>query len=105
MYWLLGYLTGACLAGFIFEICYVYIDSFYKFLIREIDNAKDELRKTSNLSDEYRILLDSIDNDAIIKSLEVMILLLSWVGLIIDIIYILTWIFDDTPKNENNIKK
>jgi hypothetical protein len=100
MYWLLGYLTGACLAGFIFEICYVYIDSFYKFLIREIDNAKDELRKTSNLSDEYRILLDSIDNDAIIKSLEVIILLLSWIGLIIDIIYILAWVFDDTSENK-----
>ena len=105
MYWFLGYLIGACLAGFIFEICYVYIDSFYKLLVREIDNAKDELRKKGNLSDEYRILLDSIDNDAVIKSLEVIILLLSWVGLIIDIIYILTWIFDDTPKNENNIKK
>ena len=98
MYWFLGYLTGACLAGFIFEICYVYIDSFYKLLVREIDNAKDELRKTGTLSDEYRILLDSIDNDNIIKSLEVVILLLSWVGLIIDIIYILTWIFDDTPR-------
>ena len=99
MNWLLGYLAGACLAGFIFEICYVYIDSFYKLLIREIDNAKGELRKTGDLSDEYRILLDSIDNDAIIKSLEVIILLLSWIGLIIDIIYIITWIFDDTPKN------
>ena len=98
MNWLLGYLIGACLAGFIFEICYVYIDSFYKLLVREIDNAKDELRKTNNLSDEYRILLDSIDNDAIIKSLEVIIILLSWIGLIIDIIYILTWIFDDTSK-------
>ena len=96
---LLGYLVGACLAGFIFEIC-IYINSFYKLLVREIDNAKDELRKTDNLSDEYRVLLDSIDNDAIIKSLEVTILLLSWVGLIIDIIYILNWIFDDTPKNE-----
>lgn len=102
MNWFLGYLAGACLAGFIFEICYAYIDSFYKFLIREIDNAKGELRKTDNLSDEYRVLLDSIDNDAIIKSLEVIILLLSWIGLIIDVIYILTWIFDDTPKNKNN---
>ena len=99
MNWLLGYLVGACLAGFIFEIC-IYIDSFYKLLVHEIDNAKDELRKSGNLSDEYRVLLDSIDNDAIIKSLEVTILLLSWVGLIIDIIYILNWIFDDTPKNE-----
>ena len=100
MYWLLGYLAGACLAGFIFEICYVYIDSFYKLLVRKIDNAKDELRKTDDLSDEYRILLDDIDNDTIIKSLEVIILLLSWVGLIIDIIYILSWVFDDTPENE-----
>lgn len=100
MYWLLGYLAGACLAGFIFEICYVYIDSFYKLLVRKIDNAKDELRKTDDLSDEYRILLDDIDNDTIIKSLEVIILLLSWVGLIIDIIYILAWVFDDTPENE-----
>ena len=72
MYWLLGYLAGACLAGFIFEICYVYIDSFYKLLVRKIDNAKDELRKTDDLSDEYRILLDDIDNDTIIKSLEVL---------------------------------
>ena len=100
MYWLLGYLAGACLAGFIFAICYVYIDSFYKLLVRKIDNAKDELRKTDDLSDEYRILLDDIDNDTIIKSLEVIILLLSWVGLIIDIIYILAWVFDDTPENE-----
>lgn len=100
MYWLLGYLAGACLAGFIFEICYVYIDSFYKLLVRKIDNAKDELRKTDDLSDEYRILLDDIDNDTIIKSLEFIILLLSWVGLIIDIIYILAWVFDDTPENE-----
>ena len=69
MNWFLGYLAGACLAGFIFEICYVYIDSFYKLLVREIDNAKDELRKTGNLSDEYRVLLESIDNDSIIKSL------------------------------------
>lgn len=100
MNWFLGYLAGACLAGFIFEICYVYIDSFYKLLVREIDNAKDELRKTGNLSDEYRVLLESIDNDSIIKSLEVIILLLSWVGLIIDIVYILNWIFSDTSKNE-----
>ena len=100
MNWFLGYLAGACLAGFIFEICYVYIDSFYKLLVREIDNAKDELRKTSNLSDEYRVLLDGLDNDIIIKSLEVTLLLLSWVGLIIDIIYILAWVFDDTPKNK-----
>jgi hypothetical protein len=100
MYWLLGYLAGACLAGFIFEICYVYIDSFYKLLVRKIDNAKDELRKTDDLSDEYRILLDDIDNDTIIKSLEVIILLLSWIGLIVDIIYILAWVFDDTPENE-----
>ena len=100
MYWLLGYLAGACLAGFIFEICYVYIDSFYKLLVRKIDNAKDELRKTDDLSDEYRILLDDIDNDTIIKSLEVIILILSWIGLIIDIIYILAWVFDDTPENE-----
>lgn len=103
MNWFLGYLTGACLAGFIFEICYVYVDSFYKFLVYEIDKSKDELRKTGNLSDEYRILLDSLDNDAIIKSLEVIIFLFSWIGLIIDIIYILTWVFDDMPKN--NIKK
>ncbi len=102
MNWFLGYLAGACLAGFIFKICYVCIDSFYKFLIREIDNTKDELRKTRNLSDEYRVLLDSIDNDTVIKSLEIIILLLSWIGLIIDIIYILTWIFDNTPKNKNN---
>ena len=100
MNWFLGYLAGACLAGFIFEICYVYIDSFYKLLVREIDNAKDELRKTGNLSDEYRVLLESIDNDSIIKSLEVIILLLSWVGLIIDIVYILNCIFDNTPENE-----
>ena len=100
MNWVLGYLAGACLAGFIFEICYVYIDSFYKLLVREIDNAKDELRKTGDLTDEYRVLLDSIDNDSIIKSLEVIILLLSWVGLIIDIVYILNWIFDNTPENE-----
>jgi hypothetical protein len=100
MYWLLGYLAGACLAGFIFEICYVYIDSFYKLLVRKIDNAKDELRKTDDLSDEYRILLDDIDNETIIKSLEVIILLLSWIGLIVDIIYILAWVFDDTPENE-----
>ena len=100
MNWFLGYLTGACLAGFIFEICYVYIDSFYMLLVREINNAKDEVRKTDNLSDEYRVLLDNIDNDVIIKSLEVVIFLLSWIGLIIDIIYILTWVFDDTPKNE-----
>lgn len=100
MYWLLGYLAGACLAGFIFEICYLYIDSFYKLLVRKIDNAKDELRKTDDLSDEYRILLDDIDNDTIIKSLEVIILILSWIGLIIDIIYILAWVFDDTPENE-----
>lgn len=99
MNWLLGYLAGACLAGFIFEIC-IYIDSFYKLLVSEIDNAKDELRKTDNLSNEYRVLLDSIDNDAIIKSLEIIILLLSWIGLIIDIVYILNWIFDNTPKNE-----
>lgn len=100
MNWFLGYLAGSCLAGFIFEICYVYIDSFYKLLVSEIDNAKDELRKTDNLSDEYRVLLESIDNDVIIKSLEIVILLLSWIGLIIDIIYILNWIFDNTPKNE-----
>ena len=100
MNWFLVYLAGACLSGFIFEICYVYIDSFYKLLVREINNAKDELRKTGDLSDEYHILLDSIDNNAIIKSLEVIILLLSWIGLIIDIIYIITWIFDDTHKNE-----
>ena len=88
MNWFLGYLAGSCLAGFIFEICYVYINSFYKLLVREIDNAKDELRKTGNLSDEYRVLLESIDNDSIIKSLEVIILLLSWVGLIIDIVWV-----------------
>ena len=76
MNWFLGYLLGACLAGFIFEICYVYVDSFYKFLVCEINNAKDELRKTGDLSDEYRVLLDSIDNDSIIKSLEIVILLL-----------------------------
>ncbi len=103
MNWFLGYLLGACLAGFIFEIC-IYIDSFYKLLVSEIDNAKDELIKTDNLSDEYRVLLDSIDNDVIIKSLEIVILLLSWIGLIIDIIYILNWIFDNTPKKMNNKK-
>lgn len=97
MNWLLGYLAGACLAGFIFEICYVYVDSFYELIVREINNAKDELRKTGDLTDEYRVLLDSIDNDSIIKSLEVVILLLSWIGLIIVLIYILTWIF-----NKNN---
>ena len=64
------------------------------------DNAKDELRKTDNLSDEYRVLLDSIDNDAIIKSLKATIILLSWIGIIIDIIYILTWFFDDTQEKE-----
>lgn len=100
MNWFLWYLAGTCLAGFIFEICYVYITSFYKFLVREIDNAKDELRKTGNLSDEYRVLLDSIDNDTVIKSLEIIILLLSWIGLFIDIIYILAWLFDDTSKNK-----
>lgn len=100
MNWLLGYLAGVWLAGFIFEICYVYIDSFYKFLVREIDNVKDELRKTDDLSDEYRILLDNINNDEIIKSLEIIILLSSWIGLIIDIICIITWFFDDTYKNE-----
>ena len=61
MYWLLGYLAGACLAGFIFEICYVYIDSFYKLLVRKIDNAKDELRKTDDLSDEYEKASRSAD--------------------------------------------
>lgn len=100
MNWLLGYLAGAWLAGFIFEICYVYVDSFYKLLVREIDNAKDELRKTSDLSDEDRVLLDNIDNDTIIKTLEVIISLLSWVGLIGLIIDILTCVFDDTHKNE-----
>ena len=100
MNWFLGYLLGACLAGFIFEICYVYVDSFYKFLVCEINNAKDELRKTDNLSDEYRVLLDSIDNDTIIKSLKATIILLSWIGIIIDIIYILTLFFDNTPEKE-----
>ena len=99
MNWILGYLLGACLAGFIFEICYV-LDSFHELIDREIDNAKDELRKTDNLSDEYRILLDSIDNNTIIKSLKATIILLSWIGLIIDIIYILTWFFDNTPEKE-----
>lgn len=99
MNWFLGYLLGACLAGFIFEICCV-LDSFYELIVREIDNAKNELRKTDNLSDEYRILLDSIDNNTIIKSLKVTIVLLSWIGIIIDIIYILTWFFDDTQEKE-----
>lgn len=99
MNWFLGYLLGACLAGFIFEICYA-LDSFYELIVREIDNAKNELRKTDNLSDEYRILLDSIDNDTIIKSLKATIILLSWIGIIIDIIYIITWVFDDTPENK-----
>ena len=99
MNWFLGYLLGACLTGFIFEICYV-LDSFHELIDREIDNAKDELRKTDNLSDEYRILLDSIDNDTIIKSLKATIILLSWIGIIIDIIYIITWFFDDTPEKE-----
>ena len=99
MNWFLGYLLGACLAGFIFEICYI-SGSFYELLVREIDNAKDELRKTDNLSDEYRVLLDSIDNDAIIKSLKAVIILLSWIGIIIDIIYILVWVFDDTAEKE-----
>ena len=99
MNWFLGYLLGACLAGFIFEICCV-LDSFHELIVREIDNAKDELRKTDNLSDEYRILLDSINNDAIIRSLKATIILLSWIGIIIDIIYIITWFFDDTPEKE-----
>ena len=99
MNWFLGYLLGACLAGFIFEICCV-LDSFYELIVREIDNAKEELRKTDNLSDEYRILLDSIDNNTIIKSLKATIILLSWIGIIIDIIYIITWVFDDTPEKE-----
>ena len=99
MNWFLGYLLGACLAGCIFEICCV-LDSFHELIDREIDNAKDELRKTDNLSDEYRILLDSIDNDTIIKSLKCTIILLSWIGIIIDIIYIITWVFDDTPEKE-----
>ena len=78
------YLAGACLAGLIFSTCSNYIKSFYTFLFNLINDAKKDLKNKNELSDENRILL-------------VIISILSWVGVVIDLIYILDWLFS-TPK-------
>ena len=93
------YLAGVCLSGFIFSVCTEHIKSFYTFLSDSIDNAKDDLIDEDKLSDENRILLDNINNDTIITSLLVCISILSWIGIIIDLIYILGWLFN-APKNK-----
>lgn len=92
------YLAGACLAGFIFSVCSNYIKSFYTFLFNSINDAKKELKNENELSDENRILLDYVDNNTIITAFLVFISILSWIGVIIDIIYILGWLLDE-PKN------
>ena len=92
------YLAGACLAGFIFSVCTEHIDSFYTFLSNSIDDAKNDLKDENKLSDENRILLDNINNDTIITSLLVCISILSWIGVIIDLIYILGWLFSASKK-------
>jgi len=95
----MSYLAGACLAGFIFAICFNYIKSFYTFLFNSINDAKKDLKNKNELSDDNRILLDYIDNNTVITAMLVFITILSWVGVIIDIIYILAWLLDE-PKNE-----
>ena len=91
------YLFGMCLAGFIFSACYNHVDSFYAFISNSINDAKNDLKNKNELSDENRILLDNVNNDTIIKSLLICISILSWIGVIIDLIYILGWLFS-TPK-------
>lgn len=92
------YLAGACLAGFIFSICSNYIKSFYTFLFNSINDAKKDFKNKNELSDDKRILLDYIDNNTIITALLVFITISSWVGIIIDLIYILGWLFSAPKK-------
>ena len=91
------YILGSCIAGFVFTICTQNIDSFYNYLLNLIDNAKNDLKTDKNLSESEYTLLNNINNDNIITQMTVIITILSWIGVIIDIMYILIWLFS-VPK-------
>lgn len=88
------YLLGACLSGLIFLLL-TCIKSFYGFLSNSIDNAKQEMKNEGKLSDMERTLLDGIPNESTIDFLNGIVIVLSWLGLVLTIVYVATWIFNN----------
>ena len=93
MSWFSIYIFGACISGFIFLLL-TYIDSFYDYLNDSIYESIEEIKKSDKYSQEEKILLDQIDFETVIKFLNIVICILSWGGILIDIIYVLAWIIE-----------
>lgn len=76
-----------------------YVGSFYRFMCNSIDEAKDEMKNSNEYSLQDMAIINNISNDGIITFLNILIVLLSWVGLFLIFIYIVSWILDIISKN------
>ena len=85
------YVLGGCISGIIFLLL-TNIPSFFEYLCSDIDKTKNEIKNSEDYSDMEMALLNEIDNNSIIDFLNIIIALLSWVGLIFIIMHILSWL-------------
>ena len=95
---LLIYILGACISGFVFTLL-TSIGSFYRFMCNSIDEAKEEIKNSNEYSLQDMAIINNISNGDIITFLNILLTILSWAGLFLIFIYILSWILDIISKN------
>lgn len=87
------YLLGACISGFIFMVL-TNINSFYEYMCKSIDESKNDMKNSGEYDITEIALLDSLDNNMIIYFLNAMVAILSWIGLLLILLYVISWIIE-----------
>lgn len=91
------YILGAAISGLLFALL-TQINSFYDYLCDSIDKSKEEMKKKEDYSLQEKALLDGLDYNTIINFLNIVVSVLSYGGILIIIIYVLSWIIDSITK-------
>ena len=87
------YILGACISGFIFMVL-ININAFYDYICKSIDDSKKDMKESGKYDITETSLIDNIDNESIIYFLNIIVALLSWVGLLVSALYIVSWILE-----------
>jgi len=87
------YILGACVSGLLFLLL-TFSSSFYEFLIDNVENAKNEIKSSEKYNTVEKTLLDGVDNNSVINCLNWTIAILSWIGLLLVLYYIIAYLFN-----------
>lgn len=87
------YILGTCISGFIFMLL-TNINTFYDYICKSIDDSKKDMKESGKYDITETSLIDNIDNGSIIYFLNIIVALLSWAGLLLSVLYVVSWILE-----------